>query len=77
HLLFRRFTRLAPPEGAATCEGTGLGLFIARSIVEAHHGSIWAESEPGRGSTFHVVLPLAPTAAAGSAGDAAGEGSLS
>jgi PAS domain S-box-containing protein len=38
--------------------GAGLGLSIARSIVEAHGGQIWAESEPGQGSTFHFTLPV-------------------
>jgi signal transduction histidine kinase len=37
--------------------GTGLGLPIAKGIVEAHGGRIWAESEPGHGATFHVELP--------------------
>jgi signal transduction histidine kinase len=41
-------------------KGAGLGLTIARSIVEAHGGEIWAESEPGKGSTFHFTVPVAP-----------------
>jgi signal transduction histidine kinase len=38
--------------------GMGLGLFICRGIADQHGGRIWASSEPGRGSTFHVTLPL-------------------
>ena len=39
--------------------GAGLGLCIARSLVEQHSGRIWFESEPGQGSTFHVTFPIA------------------
>jgi signal transduction histidine kinase len=54
--LFERFYRGQPTTEAA---GLGLGLYIARMLVEAHGGRIWAASEPGVGSTFTVALPLA------------------
>jgi len=38
-------------------QGLGLGLSISRSIVSAHGGGLWAENNPDRGATFHVVLP--------------------
>jgi signal transduction histidine kinase len=38
---------------------TGVGLSIAKTLTEAQHGRIWVESEPGTGSTFSVLLPIA------------------
>jgi len=38
--------------------GTGLGMPIAKNLVEAHHGRIWLESTPGEGTTFYITLPV-------------------
>jgi signal transduction histidine kinase len=54
--LFERFYR-ADPARARGDGGTGIGLAIARSVVEAHGGQIHAKSEPGRGSVFTFDLP--------------------
>ena len=55
-LLFSQFRRL---KSSAGIEGTGLGLFIVKTIVEAHKGTVQAESGDGQGSTFIVRLPIA------------------
>jgi signal transduction histidine kinase len=53
--LFERYYRA--PAGKARASGLGLGLYIARLIVEAHGGRIELSSEVGKGSTFRLVLP--------------------
>lgn len=53
--IFTVFTRL---HGNVDYRGTGIGLSIAHRVVQNHGGYIWAESEPGRGSLFNVLLPV-------------------
>lgn len=60
-LLFERFRRFGTQESDAA--GLGLGLYIAKAIVEAHGGTIHVDSHLGRGSTFAFTLPLAETPA--------------
>jgi signal transduction histidine kinase len=57
--IFERYYRI---ESQGAPSGLGLGLHIAKEIVERHGGRIWAESEVGKGSTFYVELPLAQQA---------------
>jgi signal transduction histidine kinase len=54
--IFQIFYRLLP----RSHEGLGLGMAIAKNIIEAHRGKIWVESEPGKGTTVTFSLPLEP-----------------
>jgi signal transduction histidine kinase len=56
--IFRRFYQV--DRGTARrFGGTGLGLAIVRQVIEGHNGRVWVESEPGKGSCFHLTLPKA------------------
>ncbi|MEQ1913187.1 MAG: HAMP domain-containing sensor histidine kinase, partial [Vicinamibacterales bacterium] len=56
--IFKRFYRI-PGAMTSRIKGAGLGLFIVRTVVARHGGTVFAESDgPGQGSTFTVQLPL-------------------
>jgi signal transduction histidine kinase len=44
-----------------TFQGTGLGLYISKNIIESHGGSMWAENNNGKGATFSFKIPLIKT----------------
>jgi signal transduction histidine kinase len=59
--IFSRFERAAP---ASSFGGLGLGLYLVRQVMDAHGGTVTVDSVPGKGATFHLLLPLAPAAEA-------------
>jgi signal transduction histidine kinase len=55
--VFNRFFRAKNAIKAET-DGSGLGLFISKGIVEKHNGKIWFESKIGEGTTFYFTVPV-------------------
>jgi PAS domain S-box-containing protein len=55
--IFTKFFR-APNAVKVDTEGSGLGLFITKNIIESHGGKIWFESEEGKGTTFYFTIPV-------------------
>src|SRR5262249_52065746 len=64
--IFEAFHRWSG-DGARQHPGSGLGLALAKALVELHGGRMWLRSELGKGSTFHFILPRAAVAVRGSA----------
>jgi two-component system, sensor histidine kinase and response regulator len=58
-LIFRKFARAKTPN-APRVRSSGLGLAFCKLVVDAHGGRIWVQSGPGKGSAFHIALPLHP-----------------
>ncbi|PJF26413.1 MAG: hypothetical protein CUN53_07945, partial [Phototrophicales bacterium] len=60
--IFDEFYQVSGDERLAELSGTGLGLTVARKLVEAQKGTIWVKSIPEQGSTFFVALRVYPNA---------------
>lgn len=58
-VVFEKYSRIPDPGAPEITAGTGLGLYICRSMVEAQGGKIWVQSTPGEGSRFTYTLPVA------------------
>ena len=56
--IFLKFQQIVSTKGQKI-NGTGLGLATVKHIILAHGGKVWATSQVGAGSTFHIALPLA------------------
>lgn len=56
-LLFQKFSRI-PNELTGKVGGSGIGLYLAQKIIDAHYGRISVDSEPGEGSVFTIILPV-------------------
>jgi signal transduction histidine kinase len=52
-----QYARLFEPFYTTKPRGLGLGLSISRAIIRTHHGRLWGSSAPGKGASFHIVLP--------------------
>jgi signal transduction histidine kinase len=56
--IFLEFEQARIGDAKSKPEGTGLGLALAKKLVEMHGGKIWVESEVGKGSRFYFTLPI-------------------
>ncbi len=56
--IFSKFYRSKQAVSSFT-DGSGLGLYVAKNIIEQHKGKMWFESQEGKGTTFFVMLPVA------------------